>query len=385
MMPDQSDRRSSSPRILFLSEKNLYEPTVWRASFLEFENILRQIDSVDVVAPHPRPWYRNGKRLALRLGERFKTPLNPGVAPVEIDRDYDVFFTVCEKASELLHVNAVKGWRKRCKTSFCLLTEFWVKEIEEHKSCIEVMSQFDHVLFMFNTNEPFRKFLRGTGRYMPAGIDALRFCPYPNPPRRSIDVLSIGRRSEKTHRALMRLADEDGLFYLHDTIEGLRAYDIDQHRRMMAEKLKRTRYFLVNPGKINKPQETGGQVEFGYRYFEGAAPGAIMIGEIPRNKEFEKIFHWPDAVIEMPFDSEDVGDIIRVLDRQPERQEEIRRTNITQVLQHHDWAYRWQDVLNIAGMEPLPGLSSRLAELHRRAERVQDECMAPPRQTANFR
>jgi spore maturation protein CgeB len=188
-------------------------------------------------------------------------------------------------------------------------------------------------------------------------------------------VLSIGRRSEKTHQALLRLADEEGLFYHYDTIDGLLAYDIEQHRRMMANFLKRTRYFLVNPGKINKPEETGGLVEFGYRYFEGAAPGTIMVGEIPKNQEFPKIFHWDDAVIEMPFDSENIGSIIKELDQQPERQMNIRRNNITQVLLHHDWAHRWETVLQIAGLEQLPALTVRKEELNRRAEMAQEDRM----------
>lgn len=368
---------SQSPRVLYLSQKNIYEREVWRASFFEFEQILQQIDSVDVVAPRRKSWYRNGKRLALRLGEKFKKPIDPGVEPVHLTQDYDVFFTVCEKASELLHVNAVKGWKDRCKTSFCLLTEFWIGQMAKHRSCLEVLRQFDHVLFMFCANDPFRKFVRGTGRYMAAGIDALRFCPYPNPPARSIDVLSIGRRSEKTHNALLRLAAEKGIFYVHDTIDSLAAQDIGQHRRMMADFAKRSRYFLVNPGKINNPGETGGQVEFGYRYFEGAAPGMIMIGEIPQNSVFPKIFNWEDVVIPMRFDSEDIGEIMKDLDRQPERQANIRRNNVTQVLQHHDWAHRWETVLEIAGLDPLPGLIRRKEELERRTALIQEDEAVP--------
>ncbi len=373
MSSNRDNQQLQPPRILLFSHKNIYEREVWRASFCEFEQILRQIDSVDVVAPKAKSWYRNGKRLALRLGEKFKTPINPGVEPVTLDKNYDIFFAVCEKASELLQIGAVKNWKERCKTSFCLLTEFWVREMAQHKSCLEVLKEFDHVLFMFNTNEPFHKYLRGTGRYMAAGIDALRFCPYPDPPARAVDVLSIGRRSEKTHQALLKLAAEEGIFYVHDTIDSLRAYDILQHRRMMADILKRTRYFLVNPGKIDNAAETGGQVEFGYRYFEGAAPGTIMVGERPRNREFPKIFHWDDVVIDMPFDSEDIGQIMKDLGRQPERQAAIRRNNITQVLQNHDWAHRWETVLEIAGLQPLPALTRRKEELERRATMVQEE------------
>lgn len=378
MTANQDNHESQAPRILLLSERNLYEPTVWRASFSEFETILQQIDSVEVVAPHRKPWYVNGKRIALRLGERSKIPINPGVETVKLNRDYEVFFTVCEKPSELLHVNAVKGWKDRCKTSFCFLMEFWIKDMAQHKSCLEVLAQFDHVLFMFSTSEPFKRNIRGTGRYMPAGIDALRFCPFPNPPTRSIDVLSIGRRAERTHQALLRLAAEEGIFYVYDTIAGERAYDIEQHRHLVAAKAKRSRYFLVNPGKIDRPDETGGQVEFGNRYFEGAAPGTIMIGEIPRNEEFPKIFHWDDAVIEMPFDSEDIGRIMKELDRQPERQMNIRCNNMTQALLHHDWVYRWETVLGIAGLPPMPALTRRKEELRRRAALVLEHEAAAP-------
>lgn len=378
-MNTDRDNSQVPPRILFLSQRNIYEREVWRASFFEFEQILQRIDSVDVVAPGRKSWYRNGKRLALRLGERFKRPMDPGLEPVRLTRDYDLFFTVCEKPSELLHVNAVKGWKDRCKTSVCLLTEFWIGLMDSHKSCLEVLSQFDHVLFMFSANEPFRKFIRGTGRYMAAGIDALRFCPYPNPPARSIDVLSIGRRSEKTHKALLRLAAEKGIFYVHDTINSLSVHDIGQHRRMMTDLGKRSRYFLVNPGKIDNPGQTLGQVEFGYRYFEGAAPGMVMIGEIPRNNEFPKVFNWEDVVIPMPFDSEDIGEIMKELDRQPERQMNMRRNNITQVLLHHDWAHRWETVLGIAGLDPLPALARRKEELECCAAQVQeDEAVARP-------
>ena len=130
-----------------------------------------------------------------------------------------MFLTVCEKPSELLHLKAVKGWRDHCKTTVCWLPEFYIKDIPVYKSCLEVLKQFDYVIFMFNANEPFKNIIKGQGQYLPAGIDTLRFCPYPNPPTRCIDVLSIGRRSEVTHKALMRMAREDGKFYLYDTID----------------------------------------------------------------------------------------------------------------------------------------------------------------------
>jgi hypothetical protein len=55
------------------------------------------------------------------------------------------------------------------------------------------------------------------------------------------------------------------------------------------------------------PEETGGQSEFSCRYFEAAAPGIIIIGMRPaKNKEFDKIFNRRDAVIEVPFTSDEI-------------------------------------------------------------------------------
>lgn len=371
MTDDQADHEAHPARILLFSQRNIYEQAVWRCSFHEFEHLLQDLDSVDVLAPKPSVWYKNGKRLALRLGEHFKTPFNPGVRSVELVKDYDVFFAVCEKPSELLHINAVNGWRDRCRTSFCLMTEFYVNEIPTTKSCLEMLARFDHVLFMVNMIEPFQKIIRGVGCYLPPAVDALRFCPYPSAPTRFIDVLSIGRRSARTHRALVRLALDRNMFYVYDTIDSLKAYDLEEHRMLLSNMAKRSKYFIVNPGKIDRPDETGGQSEFGYRYFEGAAAGTIMIGERPRNKEFERIFHWEDAVIDLPFGSEEVGAVMGALDQDGERQTRIRRNNVVQSLLHHDWVYRWEEVLRMAKLAPSAAMERRKEKLRQVAAMVE--------------
>jgi hypothetical protein len=363
----ETSLEADPPRVLVFSGRNIYEQEVWRCAIREFERILPEIDAVDIAAPAPRPWYRNGKRLALRLGEHFRPSFNPGITPVKLEKEYDLLFTVIEKPSGLLHLNSLQGWKDRCKTSCCLVTEFYERDIPMFKSCLELLAQFDYVFFMFAANEQFQRIIGGRGRYTAAGIDALRFCPYPRAPRRTIDVLSIGRRSEKTHRALLRMAQEDDLFYVYDTISDLHGYNLEEHRLLTANMAKRSRYFIVNPGKIDAPEETGGLSEFGYRYFEGAAAGSVLIGEIPRNREFGKIFHWKDAVIHVPYDSEEIADVIRDFDRQPERQKQARRKNILECLSHHDWVYRWETILNAAGLSPLPAL-------YKRKERLQDRC-----------
>lgn len=122
---------------------------------------------------------------------------------------------------------------------------------------------------------------------------------------------------------------------------------------------KRSRYFIVNPGKIYSPDETGGQSEFGCRYFEGVAAGSIMIGELPKNQEFSELFCWPDPVIHLPFNSGNIDKYIDEINMQPDRQELMRKNNIIGSLLHHDWVYRWEALLNVAGVDPLPQLLER--------------------------
>jgi hypothetical protein len=98
-----------------------------------------------------------------------------------------------------------------------------------------------------------------------------------------------------------------------------------------------------------------------------------MIGEHPKNKEFKKLFYWPDAVVHLPFGSDKILDIIKEYDEQPIRQENIRRKNVLESLMKHDWAYRWETVLKTAGLDPMPGLLERKKQLESLSKLVDKE------------
>jgi spore maturation protein CgeB len=234
-----------------------------------------------------------------------------------------------------------------------------------------ILRKFDVIFLYYNqTVKPLSERIGSKCVFLPPGVDTLLFSPYPKAPKRSIDVYSIGRRSEVTHRALLRMVADNGLFYVHDSIVGDKAIDASQHRTLLANAAKRSRYFIVNPGLVNRPEKTNHQIEIGNRYFEGAASGTIMVGEQPRTEVFETLFNWPDAVLHLDYDSSDIDRIITDLDRQPDRQETIRRMNVAQSLLRHDWAYRWEAILNAVGVAPLPQLLERMERLRNLARKV---------------
>ena len=122
---------------------------------------------------------------------------------------------------------------------------------------------------------------------------------------------------------------------------------------------KRSRYFMVAPGKVDQPGETRGQVEIGYRYYEGAAAGAVLIGQPPDTEGFRETFPWKDAVVPVAPDGSDVADVLRKLDADPERVNRISRRNAAEALLRHDWLYRWKEIFRVAGVEPSPGMQAR--------------------------
>jgi glycosyl transferase family 1 len=363
MANDASITQPVKPRVLIFSQRNIFGKAMFRCPHYEFEDIICQIDSAELLAPEVNPL---SVRHQIARGVAFHAPiaLNPGIKRIRPKGQYDLFFAVCGAPGDLLMVNTLSDWEDSCKTSVCLFDELWLTQMADHRHFLRILQRFDVVMLYYS--QTVKRLSEQIGRkcvFLPPGVDAISFCPYPDPPARVVDVYSIGRRSEITHQRLLRMVAEDGLFYLHDSIAGDQAINSKQHRALLANVTKRSRYFIVNPGLIDRPDRRGKQIEIGNRYFEGAAAGAIMVGERPDNEQFERLFPWPDAVIHLPYDSCDIDTIINDLDRDPERQDTIRRTNVVQALAQHDWVYRWEAVLKTVGLDPLPGVLQRKERL----------------------
>ncbi len=96
----------------------------------------------------------------------------------------------------------------------------------------------------------------------------------------------------------------------------------------------------------------------------------MLLGEPPRSAEFQRQFDWPDAVVRLPFDSPDVGEVLASLDRDPERLQRIARTNAREAALRHDWLYRLETVFSALDLPPTEQMRARrgrLAELARSA------------------
>jgi len=351
-------------RILMFSPRNIVPSIFARCMLYEFEDIIREIDAVTMLAPKPTKFYKYGDRIANRMAHASAIAMNPGIPSSRIEGEYSLMFVMCEFAKDLLLMNSLKGWKERCATSVCWIDELLLNEMMNWKCFAKLIGQFDHVILSCRQGmEAVSSLIRGKCIFMPPAVDALLFSPYPNPQDRCVDVLSIGRKAEATHLKLVSMAKENKLFYVHDSSDGRRAVDPGQHRLLYANLAKRSKYFLVNPGKIDLPQFIGSEELIGTRYFEGAASGSVMIGKCPDNDDFRKCFGWLNPVVELPYNSDDIDKVIQAMDMQGERLAEIRKNNIVGALRNHDWVHRWEVVLNLAELDPLPALSERKKRL----------------------
>jgi spore maturation protein CgeB len=297
--------------------------------------------------------------------------LNPGLKRVRLTKEYDLLVVMCPTYWDFLYVNAIDGWKDHVKTSVCWLDELWAANLPHYKYWLPSLTRFDHVVVaMPGTVAPLSDAIGRRCHYVPAGVDAVRFSPYPDTPDRVIDVYSVGRKSARVHQALLKQAAGNGIFYVHDTLQSgeSQATDHRQHRDLYASIAKRSRFFMVAPGKANLPEETQRQVVVGFRYLEGSAAGTVMIGQAPDCQQFREMFDWPDAVIEIREDGSDVADVLARLRSRPDRIREIGRQNARNALQRHDWAYRWKQILEIAGLRPRAGMGIREQRLKELAE-----------------
>jgi hypothetical protein len=352
-----------------------FSRSAFRARSYEGEDVLAEIDDVDLIQLKPSGNFAVKSRfvggIVYRDLTRRAVNLNPGIEPVRLSRDYDLFVLLCSAWwPDLWYANAVQGWRDRCRTSVCWIDELWARDVRRLRRWLPILNKFDHVVVGINgTAAPLSDFLGRSCHEMQGGVDTIRFTPYPMCPRRVIDLYSIGRAVQPIHERLLKWTEEQGLFYLYDSIARLAVCDTlghAQHRRLYANIAKRSRLFAVAPAKMDSPEETEGQVAFGARYFEGAAAGAVLIGQTPDSAAFRRHFNWQDAVIEIRPDASDVVQVIARLLAEPDRLIAMSRRNAAESLRRHDWVYRWKEILGMTGLTPRPAMAARekrLAEL----------------------
>ncbi|AFZ03441.1 glycosyltransferase [Calothrix sp. PCC 6303] len=364
------------PRILIVSMRN-FRSEAFRSAEYEFEDAICDFDYADMLTPSYNSSFT--KKIKKKISNRLATYLeisdllDSGCYPEAIEKEYDLLIFICQYYWDITSLNSIHGWREKCHKAVLWIDEIWIKELEDKKTrnCLKLLKNFDYV---FTTQSETAKVMEHVIERpclsLPYGIDAIKSCPNFNQSKRNIDIYSIGRRSPITHQSLLELAENQNLLYIHDTLKGLQMINYKEHRLLYRNLIKRSRYFIANKAKFDTQNQTGGQEELGSRFFEGAAGGSVMIGIRPQCEAFTTNFDWDDSLIDISYDTANIGDIITDLDSQPLRLERIRNNNIANSLLRHDWVYRWESILTTVGLDITPIMEHRKALLKEMAANI---------------
>jgi hypothetical protein len=366
-------RRVDDPRVLIISQRRL-SPLASMCLLYEFEDLIADMDRVDIVAPAARPV--NG-RFARSLCRRIDCmPLGGALIPGawRFDRKYDLVLATCQGLANVRALIPISRLRKFGAAVACYVEELWVKDVRARRIEVELLRHFDHVFLGYHGSV--HAVADATGRpcrFLPPSVNTHVLRPPADPPDRGIDVHWMGRRERSLHERIAEWAARRGKFYLFDTRGNAEVTDPAEHRRLLASLLIRSRYFIVNRAKVNMIEHTGGQQELAFRYFEGAAAGAVLVGRTPEAAGFDELFGWTDSVIPVGDYDRSIAELLDALEADPERVRAVSRRNIAQSLRRHDGVYRWRDILNTLGLTPDKRVERRVAELTALADEI-----APP-------
>ena len=361
-------------RVLTWSLRNV-QNYVFNSCLFEFEDVIESVDDVDLLSPPPYSWLgRSIKRTVINQTQRVKSlslaSVNPYISAIDLHYEYEIYFVILDFPWSVSSLNLLKSWRKKCRIAVCYVVEIWTVDLKQMANLMPFFNQFDlicvgtrHVL------EDIQEMAVPPCVFLAPGVDMFKF--YNNPQdSRNIDVCSLGRRSPITHNALVKKAEEQSFFYYHELTNGseLRVNSHQSHRTLVSNILKSSRYFITNYAKADMPERIAGEYEIGYRFFEGAAAGCVLIGSPPQGEMFQQYFDWPDAVIPIELDEPNIAEIIDKLDAQPDMLTQIQTNNVVSSLLKHDWVYRWEQVLTELDLPATSAMENRKSQLKSMAD-----------------
>lgn len=371
--------------VLLISNYNAV-PKPWNGVTYEFYNVISQIETATIVAPpalgldaaqisSPASIVKYAlQELTGQARRAVGRGFAPQMAPANLEKEYEIGLFMCQFSKDLTNISQVRDWRARTRFAVAFVLETWSSQFEKRKADLRVLDQFDHVFVLNASSIPeLKRYTNTPISFLPTAADSLAALPPKNMPERCIDFFSMGRRRAEIHDLLLERAQKENLFYIYDIWGNITARNWAEGRMANADMVRRSRYYIAwDPVAVSPAKDDiiGKERAISTRYFEGSAGGAILLGSRPACPEFDELFDWPDAVVEISPDGRDMNDIVAALEADPDRVRIVREANIANALRRHDWAFRWKAILEIAGLELSEAHINRIEKMERMATQI---------------
>ncbi len=174
--------------------------------------------------------------------------------------------------------------------------------------------------------------------WIPEGIQPgeYDFFEYSN---KTIDVLALGRKYDLYHNLIVDALAEKGYSYLYELKKGELIFPT---RQDFIEGLAKTKISICVPSSITHPERSGDIETMTIRYLQSMVSKCLIVGHAP--KEMIGLFGY-NPVIEINM-SDPVGQIEAIL-KDFDTYIPFIEKNYQQVLLHHTWSNRWNQMKNI--------------------------------------
>lgn len=320
---------------------------------LEMDDAIRAAESADHMSVELRtdranriePILRNAVRLSKlsRLARSFR-------GQADLPTGYDVLYAGVISFRDLW-VLAGADLPSVASKRICCITEIWEPDLHHFEMYAEILEQFDVVyLSCQGTVDALSEMVSVPVHWIPSATDALTRCPADEQPR-CIDVMSVGRRCPVQHAELLDAARSRRMTYQFDSLRGAQLADWSEHRFVLGEQTRRSRFYVCHRSKFDDTEETGDVQEFGGRYFDAFAAGAIPIGDLPDADHFRSTFPRPGSTVFQASGQDGMVDTVLEMKRDIDALDEVARLNVVEALRGHDWVHRWETMLAGVGLD----------------------------------
>ena len=180
-------------------------------------------------------------------------------------------------------------------------------------------------------------------------VNLNRFRPVPNE-NRLIDFCAYGRRLEAAHKVMKQYCSGNGKYYDYTTTASVQAeLDPRDHYAQYAWHLGHSIFNFCWPMELTDPVRAKAHSPITCRYFEAAASGNVILGRVPLEPGFAKLFG-DDAVIDIDHTN---GDLIGLCESLLEKRESLLQRSLErrQRLSHlWSWESRVREILKATGL-----------------------------------
>ena len=177
--------------------------------------------------------------------------------------------------------------------------------------------------------------------WIPEAVDPDRCDPSQRLRTRSIDILELGRRSERLHRRLEPALRGRGIRHAFQQPGAPRMYPTQE---VLRQALATTRLLVCLPKSTTHPEAAGGLETVTHRYFEGMASGCVLVGQCP--DELRDLWGFDPVV---PLDpSEPERTVLDVLERIEAHQALVDR-NLRRLREVGTWRHRAEAMIEAIG------------------------------------